>query len=90
MGRKESNQNKPEGRIHLGIKGLNWFHFRDNEDIISVNCLKIMYDDELQLSLYRHWSLFESLCHSINLACRFKVWTLKGQKRLHEFLAEMG
>ena len=68
-----------------------FFHFyRDNDEIISVNCLKIMYDDELQLSLYRHWSLFESLCHSINMACKFKVWTLKGQKKLHEFLAEMG
>ena len=64
--------------------------FRENDEIISVNCLKIMYDDELQLSLYRHWSLFESLCHSINMACKFKVWTLKGQKKLHEFLAEMG
>jgi len=63
---------------------------RDSEDIISINCLKIMYDDELHLNLYRHWSLFESVCHSINLACKFKVWTLKGQKRLHEFLAEMG
>lgn len=63
---------------------------KDNEDIISISCLKIQYDDELQLSLYRHWSLFESLCHSINMACKFKVWTLKGQKRLHEFLAEMG
>ena len=64
--------------------------FRDDEDIISINCLKIMYDDELQLTMYRHWSLFESICHSINMACKFKIWTLKGQKRLHEFLAEMG
>lgn len=63
---------------------------KDDEDIISINCLKIMYDDELQLTLYRHWSLFDSLCHSINMACKFKVWTMKGQKRLHEFLAEMG
>ncbi|WAR03472.1 CDC45-like protein [Mya arenaria] len=63
---------------------------KDDEEIISINCLKIQYDDELHLSLYRHWSLFESLCHSINMACKFKVWTLKGQKRLNEFLAEMG
>ncbi|KAK7462004.1 hypothetical protein BaRGS_00038586 [Batillaria attramentaria] len=62
----------------------------DDENILSVNCLRIVFDEELQLSLYRHWSLFESLCHSITTACRFRVWTLKGQKRLHEFLAEMG
>ncbi|KAK3576694.1 hypothetical protein CHS0354_024303 [Potamilus streckersoni] len=63
---------------------------RDDADVISVNCLKIMYDDEMNLNLYRHWSLFDSICHSINMACKFKVWTLKGQKRLNEFLAEMG
>ncbi|KAL5017064.1 hypothetical protein ScPMuIL_006653 [Solemya velum] len=62
----------------------------DDENIISINCLKIVFDDELQLALYRHWSLFESLRHSVNMACKFKVWTQKGQKRLHEFLAEMG
>ncbi|XP_050411374.1 cell division control protein 45 homolog [Patella vulgata] len=62
----------------------------DEENIISINCLRILFDDELQLSLYRHWSLFESLCHSVTTACKFKVWTLKGQKRLYEFLAEMG
>ncbi|XP_063448909.1 cell division control protein 45 homolog [Mytilus trossulus] len=66
-------------------------HRGDDEDnIISINCLKIVFDEELQLTLYRHWSLFDSICHSVNLACKFKVWTLKGQKRLHEFLAEMG
>jgi hypothetical protein len=62
----------------------------EDESLLSVNCLRITFDEELQLSLYRHWSLFDSLCHSINTACRFKVWTLKGQKRLHEYLAEMG
>ncbi|KAK7088800.1 hypothetical protein V1264_022672 [Littorina saxatilis] len=62
----------------------------EDESLLSVNCLRIVFDEELQLSLYRHWSLFDSLCHSINTACKFRVWTLKGQKRLHEFLAEMG
>ena len=65
-------------------------HKDDDENVISVNCLKISIDEELQLNLYRHWSLFESICHSINVACKFKIWTLKGEKRLNEFLAEMG
>ncbi|PVD33123.1 hypothetical protein C0Q70_08572 [Pomacea canaliculata] len=60
------------------------------DNVLSINCLRIAFDEELQLLLYRHWSLFESLCHSLSTACKFKVWTLKGQKRLHEFLAEMG
>lgn len=56
----------------------------------SINCMKISFDHELRLSLYRHWSLFDSLCHSSYTACRFRVWTIKGKKRLHEFLADIG
>lgn len=55
-----------------------------------INSLKISFEDELQLTLYRHWSLFESICKSVTTACKFKVWSMKGRKRLHEFLAEMG
>ncbi|KAL8566410.1 hypothetical protein ACOMHN_011988 [Nucella lapillus] len=62
----------------------------DEDSLMSVNCLRVTFDEELQLTLYRHWTLFDSLCHSMALACSFKIWTLKGQKRLHEFLAEMG
>ncbi|XP_071094476.1 cell division control protein 45 homolog [Haliotis cracherodii] len=62
----------------------------DEENLISINCLKIVFDEELTLTMYRHWSLFESICHSVGMACKFKVWTLKGQKKLNEFLAEMG
>ena len=62
----------------------------DSENIISVNCLKITFESELQLTMYRHWSLFESLCHSDYTFCKFKMWSLKGKKRLHEFLADMG
>lgn len=62
----------------------------EDDNLISVNCLKISYEDELLLTLYRHWTIFESICHSIGTACKFRIWTLKGQKRLHEFLAEMG
>lgn len=44
----------------------------------------------LQLALYRHWSLVESMRHSLYTATTLKLWTLKGEKRLHELLAEMG
>ncbi|XP_059141300.1 cell division control protein 45 homolog [Physella acuta] len=67
-------------------------NLRGNEDenILSVNCLRISFEEELNLALYRHWTLFDSICHSMPMACKFKLWSLKGQKRLHEFLAEMG
>ena len=45
---------------------------------------------ELNLNLYRHWSIFESLQHTVYSASKFKIWTLKGQQRLSEFLAELG
>lgn len=62
----------------------------DDENIMSVNCLRISFEEELNLSLYRHWTLFDSICHSMAIACKLRLWSLKGQKRLHEFLAEMG
>ena len=40
--------------------------------------------------LYRHWSLFDSIMHTPATACKFRVWTMKGKKRLQEFLADMG
>ncbi|XP_013782341.1 cell division control protein 45 homolog, partial [Limulus polyphemus] len=66
-------------------------HSNESEEaIVSVNCMKISFDKELQLALYRHWSLIESLRNTTYTACKFKLWTLKGQKKLHEFLAELG
>ncbi|XP_031550751.1 cell division control protein 45 homolog [Actinia tenebrosa] len=61
-----------------------------DENGVSINCMKIAFDTEMRLALYRHWSLFDSICHSNYTACRFRVWTMKGKKKLHEFLADMG
>lgn len=44
----------------------------------------------LRLALYQHWSLHESLCNTCYTAARFKLWSVHGQKRLQEFLADMG
>ncbi|XP_062507157.1 cell division control protein 45 homolog isoform X2 [Corticium candelabrum] len=56
----------------------------------SVNSRKIVFDNELCLTLYRHWTLYDSLYHSEYTSCRFRVWTVRGQKRLQEFLADIG
>lgn len=56
----------------------------------SVSSMKLGFDKELNLVLYRHWSLYESLLHSIYTAARFNVWSAKGKQRLEEFLAELG
>lgn len=44
----------------------------------------------LRLVLYQHWSLHDSLCNTCYTAARFKLWSVHGQKRLQEFLADMG
>lgn len=52
--------------------------------------IKIHYEKDLHLALYRHWSVYESLRNSRYSACKLKLWTLKGEKRVHELLVEMG
>lgn len=44
----------------------------------------------LSLALYRHWTVEQSLRHSMYTAVRLKLWTIRGEKRLHQLLAEMG
>jgi len=61
-----------------------------NGDDLSVNCLKITQIDDLNMTLLRHWSILESINHSIDLSCLFKMWTNKGKKKLNEFLADLG
>lgn len=80
---------KKNEKLYLKSKPV-FFCREGPENNQPINSLKISFEDELQLTLYRHWSLFESICKSVKTACKFKVWTMKGRKRLHEFLAEMG
>lgn len=61
-----------------------------NVDDVSINCLKISHLDDINMVLLRHWSILESIYHSIDLACLFKMWTNKGKKKLNEFLADLG
>lgn len=52
--------------------------------------VKINYERDLHLALYRHWSVQDSIRHSKYPACKLKLWTLRGDKRLHELLVEIG
>lgn len=62
----------------------------DEENSLSIDCMRISFEYDLRLTLYQHWSLYESICNSCYTACGFKLWTLNGQKKLQEFLADMG
>lgn len=54
------------------------------------NHLNIVYEKDLQLVLYRHWSIYESLRHTMYVACKFKIWKLRGHKHMLGFLAKLG
>uniref|UniRef100_A0A8I6AN42 Cell division cycle 45 n=1 Tax=Rattus norvegicus TaxID=10116 RepID=A0A8I6AN42_RAT len=60
------------------------------ENMLSVDCTRISFEYDLCLVLYQHWSLHESLYNTSYTAARFKLWSVHGQKRLQEFLADMG
>uniref|UniRef100_A0A3Q3WK88 Uncharacterized protein n=1 Tax=Mola mola TaxID=94237 RepID=A0A3Q3WK88_MOLML len=62
----------------------------DDENSLSIDCMRISFEYDLRLTLYQHWSLYESICNSCYTSCNFKLWTLNGQKKLQEFLADMG
>lgn len=52
--------------------------------------VKINFENDLHLALYRHWSILDSLKYSIYPACKMKLWTYKGEKVMHELLVDMG
>uniref|UniRef100_G1NXZ2 Cell division cycle 45 n=1 Tax=Myotis lucifugus TaxID=59463 RepID=G1NXZ2_MYOLU len=62
----------------------------DEENALSVDCMRISFEPSLRLALYQHWSLHDSLYNTCYTAARFKLWSVHGQKRLQEFLADMG
>lgn len=59
-------------------------------DTDVLTSLKITFEKDLRLTLYRHWSVESSLKYSMFPAVKMKLWSLKGDKKLHELLADMG
>lgn len=55
-----------------------------------VTTARISFIKDLQLALYRHWTVEASLRHSMYSACKLKLWTVKGERKLHELLVDMG
>jgi cell division control protein 45 len=51
---------------------------------------RILFENDLYLALYRHWSIKESIKNSTYSACKMKLWTLNGKKKLKELMVEMG
>ncbi|XP_056677387.1 cell division control protein 45 homolog [Monodelphis domestica] len=62
----------------------------DDENSLSIDCMRIAFEYDLRLALYQHWSLYESLYNTCYTSARLRLWSVQGQKRLQEFLADMG
>ncbi|XP_053327030.1 cell division control protein 45 homolog [Spea bombifrons] len=62
----------------------------DEENSLSIDCMRIAFEYDLRLFLYQHWSLYESICNSCYTSSSLKLWSVQGQKKLQEFLADMG
>lgn len=65
------------------------------DDILNVPAgrrtfVSVSHKKDLQVALYRHWNLFDSLSHTRLVSCRFKIWDRTGRCRFKEFLAELG
>ncbi|KAG8237994.1 hypothetical protein J437_LFUL017714, partial [Ladona fulva] len=42
------------------------------------------------MALYRHWTVESSIRNTMYTACKLKLWTLRGEKKMNELMAEMG
>lgn len=54
------------------------------------NGWKIRWQRDLQIDMYRKWTIYDSLWHTPLSVCRFQLWNDKGQRNLLEFLVECG
>lgn len=86
--------NKIEDDRYLTDNGILQNHVsrlnRGENETMAVDCLKIQAESELNLTLYRHWTVSCSLRHTPYTAAKFKTFSLKGEHRLREFLADAG
>ncbi|KAI9229881.1 MAG: CDC45-like protein-domain-containing protein [Piptocephalis tieghemiana] len=51
---------------------------------------RIESTDELRLTLFRHWSLYDAMYHSRYVATRLGIWKERGRSRLLGFLTRLG
>lgn len=63
---------------------------RSSANTSAQTAIKITYENDLHLALYRHWSVRDAIINSMYSACQLKLWTLNGRTKLDELLVEMG
>jgi cell division control protein 45 len=51
---------------------------------------RLVVENELRFLLYRHWSLYDAMLHSVYVASRVSTWAERGETRLKQLFASMG
>lgn len=54
------------------------------------NSWSIQWKEDLNLDLYREWTVFDSFSYTPLTVCKFQLWNDKGLRNLSEFLVECG
>lgn len=62
-----------------------------NEDcpVLMAEDGHIMFDEDFNFMLARHWNLYDSMAHSRYIATRLGIWKKRGREELKRFLAKM-
>ncbi|XP_006569311.1 cell division control protein 45 homolog isoform X2 [Apis mellifera] len=79
-----------EGFLQAHVSRLSHKQGTEDDKPQQQSAVKITYDKDLLLVLYRHWTVEASLRHTIPTAVSLRLWSLRGEQRLKELLAEMG
>lgn len=61
-----------------------------NSSKLSMDCISIKFDEDINFHILRHWSLYESIGHTHDMIIAFKLWSSRGLSQLKEFLADLG
>ncbi|CAL8114524.1 unnamed protein product [Orchesella dallaii] len=61
-----------------------------NANQLPRDCLKIRFERDLFLFLYRHWSVYDSLKTTPYVVSTLKTWSQDGHRKLKQMLAHLG
>ncbi|CAL8129887.1 unnamed protein product [Orchesella dallaii] len=61
-----------------------------NAEKLPRDCLKIRFERDLYLFLYRHWSIYESIKSTPYMVSMLRTWSLDGLRKLNQMLAYLG
>lgn len=79
------------GRLCPAVSNADSVSSQSTQSVSGFNTsLRVECEKDLQLALYRHWTVESSLRYTMFTAIALKLWAIRGEKRLYQLLAEMG